>query len=165
MATEGSSAVVLNEDHEILLVLRQDTRIWALPGGGRETGETCEQTAVREVREETGYDVKLERLVGEYWRPRYPNGGDRMRVFKARVLGGDPSEHDWESLDVRWFPLNKLPKILWPLAREHIQDTLANSKEPMRKEQTLSGIWAVLMMLKACFVIFRQVHNRIRHRR
>ena len=140
MTTEGSAAVILNDVHEVLLVLRQDARIWALPGGGREAGETFEQNAIREAREETGYNVKLERLVGEYWRPQYPNGGDRMRVFKARVLGGDPSRHDLESLDVRWFPLDELPKTLWPLAREHIQDALANSQEPVRKEQTLSGI-------------------------
>jgi 8-oxo-dGTP pyrophosphatase MutT (NUDIX family) len=150
MATEGSSAVILNDTHEVLLVLRQDARIWALPGGGRE------------AREETGYNVKLERLVGEYWRPQYPNGGDRLLVFRARVLGGNPSQHDWESLDVRWFPLDKLPKILWPLAREHIQDALANSQEPVRKEQTLSGIWRGFA---TCIFALRKVRNRIRHRR
>jgi 8-oxo-dGTP diphosphatase len=162
MATEGSSAVILNDKHKILLVLRRDARIWSLPGGGREAGETFEQTAVREVREETGYDVKLEQLVGEYWRPQYPNGGDRMRVFKARILGGDPSKRDQESLDVRWFPLDKLPKTLWPFAREHVQDALANSKESVSKEQKLSGIWAVF---KTCFFAFRKVRNRIRHHR
>jgi 8-oxo-dGTP pyrophosphatase MutT (NUDIX family) len=144
MATEGSSAVILNDKHKILLVLRRDARIWSLPGGGREAGETFEQ------------------LVGEYWRPQYPNGGDRMRVFKARILGGDPSKRDQESLDVRWFPLDKLPKTLWPFAREHVQDALANSKESVSKEQKLSGIWAVF---KTCFFAFRKVRNRIRHHR
>ena len=159
MPTEGSSVVILNDDHEVLLVLRQDARIWALPGGTRESSETFEQTA---VREETGYDVALERLVGEYWRPWYPNGGNRMRMFKARVLGGNPSKHDWESLDVRWFPPNKLPKTLWPPARGHIQDALASSQEPVRKEQTLSEIWR---MFATCIFALRKVRSRIRHRR
>jgi ADP-ribose pyrophosphatase YjhB (NUDIX family) len=70
MATKGSSVVVFNEDNEVLLGLREDLRIWALPAGRMEPGETYEQAAVREVREETGYEVELERLVGNYWRPQ-----------------------------------------------------------------------------------------------
>jgi ADP-ribose pyrophosphatase YjhB (NUDIX family) len=81
MATQSSSVVVFNAKQEILLVLREDARVWALPAGGLEPGETFEQAAIREVREETGYDVELERLVGKYWRPQYPKGGDKMQVF------------------------------------------------------------------------------------
>jgi ADP-ribose pyrophosphatase YjhB (NUDIX family) len=81
MATQSSSVVVFNAKQEILLVLREDARIWALPAGGLEPGETFEQAAIRQVREETGYNVELERLVGKYWRPQYPKGGDRMQVF------------------------------------------------------------------------------------
>jgi ADP-ribose pyrophosphatase YjhB (NUDIX family) len=73
--------VVFNAKQEILLVLREDARIWALPADGLEPGETFEQAAICKVREETGYDVELERLVGKYWRPQYPKGGDRMQVF------------------------------------------------------------------------------------
>jgi ADP-ribose pyrophosphatase YjhB (NUDIX family) len=54
MPTKSSSVVVLDGHGQVLLVLREDARIWALPAGRCEPGERCEQAAVREVREETG---------------------------------------------------------------------------------------------------------------
>jgi 8-oxo-dGTP pyrophosphatase MutT (NUDIX family) len=162
MATEGSSVVVLNEDGEVLLGLREDARIWALPAGRKEPGETYEQAAIREVREETGYEIELERLVGDYWRPQLGEGGDQMRVYVGRVVGGDPSEHDWENLEVRWFPLEALPKPLFEFSREHIKDACANSEVPFEKEQRFSRVKAALLR---CFLVFRKVRNVLRRSR
>lgn len=161
MTTQGSSVVVFNDNREVLLVLREDARVWALPAGRLESNETFEQAAIREAREETGYKVELERLVGEYWRPQYPNGGDKMRVFVGRVVGDNPSKHDWESLEVRWFPLDALPKKLFRFSREHIQDACANSEKPFEREQRFSGAQAILM---ACFFTLRKVRNLILRR-
>ncbi|MDY7077348.1 MAG: NUDIX domain-containing protein [Chloroflexota bacterium] len=161
MATQSSSVVVFNDKQEILLVLREDARVWALPAGGLEPGETFEQAAIREVCEETGYNVELEWLVGKYWRPQYPKGGDRMRVFVGRAISGDISEHDWESIAVRWFPLDTLPKRLFKFSREHIQDACAYSGEPFEREQRFSGAQA---MLVDCFFALCKIRNRILHR-
>ena len=161
MATQSSSVVVFNDKQEILLVLREDARVWALPAGGLEPGETFEQAAIREVREETGYNIELERLVGKYWRPQYPKGGDRMQVFVGRAISGDSSEHDWESIDVRWFPLDALPKRLFKFSHEHIQDACAYSGKPFEREQRFSGAQA---MLVGWFFAFRKIRNRILHR-
>src|SRR6266545_7899789 len=79
MSTQGSSCVVLNQKGEVLLVLRQDFRIWALPGGGLEPNETWEQAAVRETLEETGYEVEILQYVGEYWRPQMSEGQGDLR--------------------------------------------------------------------------------------
>jgi 8-oxo-dGTP pyrophosphatase MutT (NUDIX family) len=161
MATAGSSVVVLNDSGEVLLGLRADARIWALPAGGLEPGETHEQAAIREVREETGYEVELERLVGDYWRPQMPHGGNKMRVYVGRVVGGDPSEHDRENLQVRWFPLEALPRWLFKFSREHIEDALAHSETPLEKEQWFSGVEAALL---ACFLVYLRARNLIQRR-
>lgn len=65
--------------------------MWALPGGFVEVGETAENAAVREAKEETNLDVELERLVGVYSEPdRDPRGHNVSVTFLARVTGGDP---------------------------------------------------------------------------
>ena len=161
MVTESSKVLVRNDRGEVLLVLREDARIWALPAGRCEPGETYEQAAVREVREETGYEVELERVVGDYWRPQMPHGGDQMRVYVGRVTGGDPSAHDWESLGVRWFPLDALPRWLFRFSAEHIEDALADSDVPFEREQRFS--WAEAALL-ACFLAYRRVRNLVRGR-
>ena len=138
MSTQGSSCVVVNKKEEVLLVLREDFRIWALPGGGLEPGETWEQAAVRETLEETGYEIEILQYVGEYWRPQMSEGqGDLRRVFLAQVTGGNPSQHDDESIDIRWFPVTDLPKRMFRFSREHISDALTRSDQPLQKEQRL----------------------------
>ncbi len=129
-----------------MLVLREDFRIWTLPAGGLEPNETWEDAAVRETLEETGYEVVIEKYVGEYWRPQLSHGnGDTMRVFVGRVVGGDPGQHDRESVDVRWFPVNALPKRTFQFTREHIRDALADLHTPVRKEQRLPFWQAILV--------------------
>jgi len=138
MQTNGSSCVVINEKEEVLLILREDFRIWALPGGGVEPDETPEQAAVRETLEETGYLVEILQYIGEYWRPQMSHGkGDLRHVFLAQAIGGTPAQHDDESIDVRWFPANALPKRMFRFSREHIDDALARPAMPLKKEQRL----------------------------
>ena len=150
MTTQSVAMVIVSEEREVLLILRHDVRFWALPGGAVEPGETFEEAAVREAREETGYDVHIERFVGEYWRPQYPNGGDRIRIYRGYVTGGNPSQRGWEAVDVRWFPVHRLPLRLSPFAREHIRDALAGSP-PVYREQRLSLGWR--LFLGALFLI------------
>ena len=105
MQTKGSSCVVVNEREEVLLVLREDFRIWALPGGGVEPDESWEQAAVRETLEETGYQVEIRQYIGEYWRPQMSHGhGDLRHVFLAQTGGGVPASHDKEPLTCVGFP-------------------------------------------------------------
>lgn len=64
--------------------------MWALPGGFVEVGETVENAAVREAKEETNLDVELERLVGVYSDPhRDPRGHNVSVTFLARITGGN----------------------------------------------------------------------------
>ena len=100
-------------------------------------------SAVRETLEETGYEVVIERMVGEYRRPHHPEGGDVMRVYVGRVVGGGPEHRGWEAVAVQWFPVERLPRRLSPLAREHIRDARAN-KVPVYKEQHIPLAWRLL---------------------
>jgi 8-oxo-dGTP pyrophosphatase MutT (NUDIX family) len=159
MATRGASTIIFSQKNEVLLVLREDARIWALPAGHVEPGETYEQAAVRETREETGYDVVLQRLVGKYWRPQYPHGGNTQYVYAGQIAGGDPSQHDWETLEVKWFPLDALPWRLFPFSREQILDACANTNAPFEKEQRLPRTQLLLLQ---CFLVCRRIRNTLR---
>lgn len=159
MPTKGSCCVVFNEKREILLVLREDFRIWTLPGGGLEPDETWEEAAVRETLEETGYGVMIKQYVGEYWRPQLSHGkGDLMRVFIAQAKSCSPVRHDKESVEVRWFPTASLPKRMFRFAREHIHDALISSPSPIIKEQHLP-IWMAMLLRIA--LLMRNLRNNI----
>jgi len=103
------SVVVTNDAREILLHRRSDNELWSVPGGAMELGESISQAVMREVKEETGFAVEVERLVGIYSDPghivAYSDGEVRQQFsicFACRVVGGDFAESD-ESLDVRFF--------------------------------------------------------------
>ena len=65
----GSSAVVVDSGNRILLQRRSDSGNWALPGGAMDIGETFAESVIREVKEETGFDVRIDRIVGIYSDP------------------------------------------------------------------------------------------------
>lgn len=119
---------VIIENSSILLIKRKNDPyqgFWALPGGFVEYGETVENAAVRETKEETGIDVKLDDLVGVYSDPdRDPRGHTVTVCFLGIKIGGTlRSATDAE--DARYFDLNKIKTF--DLAFDHemiIQDAL-----------------------------------------
>ena len=94
---------------EVLLCGRNSSRLWALPKGTPDPGETHEQTAIREVGEETGLEVRTERFIDsiEYWFVRPIDGAHchkRVYYYLMSAVGGDTSLHDHEFDEVGWFP-------------------------------------------------------------
>lgn len=83
--------VIPDQDGRVVLIRRANEPFrgrWALPGGFVDVGETVEQAARREVREETGLEVELERLVGVYSEPdRDPRGHNVSVAFLAHPVG------------------------------------------------------------------------------
>lgn len=113
----AASAVVVNDQGEILMQRRADSGYWALPGGGMNLDESLPQTAVREVKEETGYEIEVTGLVGTYTDPRhiiaYTDGEVRRQFnvcFTARLVGGELRVSD-ESTEVRWVPPDELDQL------------------------------------------------------
>jgi 8-oxo-dGTP pyrophosphatase MutT (NUDIX family) len=101
---------------EILLAARRTRRgdiAWGLAKGGIEDGETIEDAAVREVREETGIDAVIEESLGD---TRYFYIWEEVRIrktvhfFLMRATGGDIEARDDEMEEVRWFPLSRALK-------------------------------------------------------
>lgn len=130
-ASIGVSVVIL-KDAAICLILRGDFPIWCLPGGAVEDGEATAEAAIREVREETGLEVRLTRLVGLYYRLHGP-GGNHQALFAAQVIGGEARPDGVESLKVEWFPLDHLPDHLLGINRLSIRDALQDGPAVVRR--------------------------------
>jgi 8-oxo-dGTP diphosphatase len=131
--------VVVMQQGRVLLQLRADSRIWCLPGGAIEPGESVAQAAVREVREETGLEVVLEGLVGVYSKPRWRRGGGHEIVFRARPVGGDLARADpGETAEARYFAPGELPERLWWTHRRILADALAGAAGAV---VTLDAVW------------------------
>jgi 8-oxo-dGTP pyrophosphatase MutT (NUDIX family) len=95
---------------EIVLVHRRHPRLWALPKGTPDAGETIEETALRETREETGLRVELEgrlRSISYVFVRGRTRFHKTVHFFLMRAVGGDVSLHDHEFDEVRWFQLEE----------------------------------------------------------
>ncbi|MCP8970831.1 NUDIX hydrolase [Ectobacillus ponti] len=113
----GSAVLVTNEQHEILLQLRSDTGDWGVPGGAMEPGETIEETAARELLEETGLSSRNLRflgvLSGKEFYYRYPHGDEVynvIHVFQTDRVQGELQTDD-EGIALKYFPIDRLPKL------------------------------------------------------
>jgi 8-oxo-dGTP diphosphatase len=117
-------AVIVDERQRILLALWNEVQppVWTIPGGGVELAETVEEGAVRELREETGYEVRLGRLLGVHSHvfppeARVTSSGSRplksVRIFfAATIIGGELTrEVDGTTDEARWFDLSEVSDL------------------------------------------------------
>jgi len=131
------TAVVRDNEGRILLIHKVDNNLWALPGGGHDPGESITDTVIREVKEETGLDVEVVRLVGTYTNPRhvmaYDDGEVRQQFslcFEARWIGGTPREDGTETKEVRWVSPTDLEELsIHPSMRLRIEHAIDSNRE------------------------------------
>ncbi len=105
---------VIVEGGEVVLIKRRNPPFqgrWAIPGGFVEYGERVEDAVVREAREETGLEIKIDKLIGVYSDPeRDPRGHTVSIVFLCKAVGGQMKAGS-DAMDVEKFNLNELPKL------------------------------------------------------
>ena len=133
-------ALLFDDEGRVLLALwnEEPQFLWTLPGGGVDLHETASEAAVREVREETGYEIELVRVLGldSFVLPAEVAGGGGRPfksvrvVFEGRVVAGElANEVDGTTDEARWIPLAEvagLPRVplvdaalaLWRVARQ-----------------------------------------------
>jgi ADP-ribose pyrophosphatase YjhB (NUDIX family) len=134
----AASAVVADEAGAILLIERTDNGLWTIPGGGMEVGETIADTVIREVKEETGLDVTVQRLVGIYSDPRhvieYSDGEVRQQFsvcFACAVTGGQLATSS-ESRRVGFFTPEDIKVMpVHDSIRLRIRDYLGSHPQPV----------------------------------
>lgn len=158
MSTKSVGVIVLSDDQKrVLLQKREDFRVWNIPAGEMEDGESPQEAGIRETREETGYLVQLVQFVGEYWRPQLSHGGSLLYVYRGSVTGGSSEDHGWESVAVEWFDVDHLPASTVRFTREYLAD-LKDSDLPVKKVQLLP--WWYILLLRVGFFL-RDTRNRI----
>jgi 8-oxo-dGTP pyrophosphatase MutT (NUDIX family) len=120
--------VMMIKDDQVLLVRQTYIPGWFMPGGGLKRGETLEQAARREVREEVGAELGDIQFMGAYtgfkeWKT------DHNIVFLCRdfTLNGG---HDREIAEAHFFHLNELPEGLWPGHRRRLEEVQAGMENP-----------------------------------
>lgn len=114
--------IALIQNNRVLLTLREDFRVWCLPGGHVEPGESIEAAAIREAREETGLDVAIMRMVGVYSTPNLLIGAQHNVLVVATLQGTAQEQPDAETLDVCWCSPDELPTPLMWWHRQRIAD-------------------------------------------
>jgi len=111
----AGGVIYRRRDDQVEVALIHTAKRWGLPKGHVETGERVEDTAVREVREETGLLGKLDRKLGQIsytYRGKSRDGrpiriAKRVTFFLLEYVEGEVHGHDYEVDEARWFPLDE----------------------------------------------------------
>ena len=125
----GVRAILLNDRGDVLLQRRTDLLCWGLPAGSVELNETALEALKREVREETGLDVRHAEPMALYSGPsqrfRYPNGDEIQGfslAFIVRDWAGEPKADGVEGSDVRFWPMGGLPQDIVAIHARTLED-------------------------------------------
>ena len=137
----GAACAIFDGGGRVLLVHHTYGRLnWELPGGGSEPGEAPEETATRELLEETGLRAEVDRLTGVYFEPDHAFGAMLHFVFRCRWHDRlDPVATSREVSEVRYWPLDDLPTPISDFTERRIEDAVPDG--PVRVGRVVSRQW------------------------
>ncbi|MFC2119740.1 NUDIX hydrolase [Bacteroidota bacterium] len=129
-------AAVIKDDKILLVQERSDER-WAMPGGWADVGDIPSEVAIRETKEESGYDVKPIKVVGVFDANRLGGQLEFFHAFKivflCELIGGEAATSD-ETQDVSFFSFGDLPPLSLNRTNDkHIKEIIAHIKNPNRE--------------------------------
>lgn len=131
-----AGVLIVDNQNRVLLQYRSDNKTWCPPGGTMEPGESVEETAKREVCEETGLIVDELKFFNIYSGKEqhyiYPNGDEVYFVnvvFITQKYQGQLSADGIETLDLRFFHIGSLPEQISPPAKQHLEDLTNRIKD------------------------------------
>ncbi|EKE11317.1 MAG: NUDIX hydrolase [uncultured bacterium] len=123
--TIGVFGIIRDEKNRILFVLRNDYDLWNLPGGGLEKGESPWEGVIREIKEETGLNAEVIRLIGVYSKP---DKDEVVFSFECKVIDGELTLNE-EAKDIRYFPFNEIPNNTSKKQVERVRDMLEGADD------------------------------------
>ena len=119
----GAAAIILDNDGRILLVKHSYGKLnWEIPGGLSEQNESAEDTAKREVNEETGLNVTVGRMTGVYYEPA--NDMHHFVFQCERDIDQNPKPSSPEITDCGYFLMDTLPRPMSDFTYQRIQEAL-----------------------------------------
>ncbi len=130
--TIGAFGIIFDEQKRVLLVHRTDYDLWNLPGGTLENFESPLNAVKREVKEETGLEIEVSKLLGIY---NKENKNDIAFSFLCKVVGGKITLND-EADKIEYFEIEKIPSNTVLKQLERIKDYLSGSDQIVFKTQT-----------------------------
>ena len=126
--TAGVTLLVFNSEKKVLMQLRTDYNSWGFPGGAMELGESFEEVARRELKEETNLEIDemflLKILSGKDTYREYPNGDklyDITAIYVIKKYHGRLKVNDNESKKLDWFDIENLPNNLTDFTKNYIE--------------------------------------------
>jgi 8-oxo-dGTP diphosphatase len=122
----SAATIVLNERNEILLI-KGPRRGWEMPGGQVEEGESLEDAAIRETKEESGIEIEVVKFCGIF---QNVNESICNTLFLAKPVGGELTTSS-ESLEVGFFPIQEaMEMVTWKNFRQRIEYCLDENRHP-----------------------------------
>ncbi len=124
----SAGGIVFNDQGQVLVTQHSQNHHWSYPKGLIDPGQTTEEAAIREVREEGGVEAEIVEKIGHN---KYVYSFEGEKIFKVvtyflmKYISGDPKDHDWEVSEAGWYTVeDALNQLTFSQDRELLKKAL-----------------------------------------